>query len=609
MRKRAVVRRFIGASAVMIATGAAVAAVVGTALAGWAGWAFFALVCLLVLTWAWASFTPNSPLFGKVLTGRGTHDRVLALTFDDGPSSEWTPRVLDALRASGARATFFVLGRHAEQHPELIRRMSEEGHEIASHGYDHALLTFASQADVERQLERTEASLASALGRQLHPLMFRAPHGFRNPFVARVTSRRGYEMVGWTKGVWDTAKPGAEAIVRRTIGGFKPGGILLLHDADGSGEGDDRSQTVEAVPEIVERAHAAGYELVTVSELAIRAPAKRTAPWRIVAGLALFGVLLELALRSVNVSTVTAVDVAWWWVIASLGLNLLSILLKAVVWKIALDTIPGKPRFLYAHVVPALFIGFLLNTLLPARIGEIARVAVLQRRLKLVGTDVPTATLAGSVVAEQIVLAIALVVIMALQLPFVNVPARFEHMILAFGGVIIVVLLAVIGLEMFSRRSRRRVRSDLAFARGQQALAMLHPIARGMQRGQTVLRRPRTAAGALAAGLASWAAQIAGIYAALHAADIEPSIGMAGLVFLVSTLVQLFPFWPGNVGLFQAAVAQVLVQAYPVDFPHAIAFAVGLQVIEVSLGVGLGFWFLSREGLSLAEVRGLRGDD
>src|SRR5258705_4547921 len=409
MRKRAVVRRFVGASAVMIAAGAALAAVVGWALAGWAGWAFFALVCLLVLVWAWASFTPNSPLFGKVLTGRGTNERVLALTFDDGPSSEWTPRVLDALRASGVRATFFVLGRHAEAHPELIRRMSEEGHEIASHGYDHALLTFASQADVEQQLERTEASLATALGRQLHPLLFRAPHGFRNPFVARATSRRGYEMVGWTKGVWDTAKPGAEAIVRRTIGGFRPGGILLLHDADGSGAGDDRSQTVEAVPEIVERARAAGYELITVSELATRAPAKRTAPWRIVAGLALFGVLLELALRSVNINSVTAVNVAWWWVIASLGLNLLSILLKAVVWKAALDTIPGKPRFLYAHVVPALFVGFLLNTLLPARLGEIGRVAVLQRRLKLVGTDVPTATPAGPARAGRIALAVALV--------------------------------------------------------------------------------------------------------------------------------------------------------------------------------------------------------
>ena len=120
----------------------------------------------------------------------------------------------------------------------------------------------------------TEASLESALGYQPHPLLFRAPHGFRNPFVARATSRRGYAVVGWTKGVWDTAKPGVEAIVRRTTVGFRPGGILLLHDADGSGDGDDRSQTVEAVPEIVERAHAAGYELVTVSELATKAPAQ-----------------------------------------------------------------------------------------------------------------------------------------------------------------------------------------------------------------------------------------------------------------------------------------------------------------------------------------------
>jgi peptidoglycan-N-acetylglucosamine deacetylase len=609
MRKKAVVRRFVGASAVAIGAGAGLAFVVGNMVSGWAGWVMFIVVCVLVLTWAWASFTPNSPLFGRVVTGRGTNDRVLALTFDDGPSSEWTPPVLDALRESGARATFFVLGQHVEAHPELVRRISDEGHEIASHGYDHALLTFASQADVESQLERTEHSLAEALGEPPRARLFRAPHGFRNPFVARATARRGYEVVGWTKGVWDTAKPGVEAIVRRTIGGFRPGGILLLHDADGSGAGDDRSQTAEAVPEIVERAHAAGYELVTVSELATRAPPRRMATWRIIAGLVLFGILLELALRSVDIDSVSAINVAWWWVIAALGLNLLSILLKAVVWKAALDTIPGKPRFLYAHVVPALFIGFLLNTLLPARLGEIGRVAVLRRRLKLVGNDVPNATLAGSLVAEQIVLAIALVAIMLLQLPFVNVPARFENMILAFGGVVIAVLLAVIALEAFSRKSRRSVRPDLAFTRGQQALAMLHPIARGMQRGQTVLRRPRTAAWAMAAGLASWAAQIGGIYAALAAADIHATIGMAGLVFLVSTLVQLFPFWPGNIGLFQAAVAQVLVQAYPIDFPHAIAFAVGLQVIEVSLGVGLGFWFLSREGLSLKEVRGLRTDD
>ena len=260
--------------------------------------------------------------------------------------------------------------------------------------------------------------------------------------------------------------------------------------------------------------------------------------------------------------------------------------------------------------MPALFIGFLLNTLLPARLGEIGRVAVLRRRLKLVGTDVPNATLAGSLVAEQIVLAIALVAIMLLQLPFVNVPARFENMILAFGGVVIVLLLAVIALEAFSRKSRRcraprlRVHARAAGARDAPPDRARH--AAGARRC-CAARAPQP--GRWLAGLASWAAQIGGIYAALEAADIHATIGAAGLVFLVSTLVQLFPFWPGNVGLFQAAVAQVLVQAYPIDFPHAIAFAVGLQVIEVALGVGLGFWFLSREGLSLSEVRGLRDDD
>ena len=180
-------------------------------------------------------------------------------------------------------------------------------------------------------------------------------------------------------------------------------------------------------------------------------------------------------------------------------------------------------------------------------------------------------------------------------------------MILAFGGVVIV------GAARRDRRSRRsragaaaRVRPDLAFTRGQQALAMLHPIARGMQQGQTVLRRPRTArlGAGRGPGLLGGADRrhLRGARRRRH----PPDDRAAGLVFLVSTLVQLFPFWPGNVGLFQAAVAQVLVQAYPIDFPHAIAFAVGLQVIEVSLGVGLGFWFLSREGLSLSEVRGLR---
>ena len=118
----------------------------------------------------------------------------------------------------GARATFFVLGRHAERAPRARRAaIRDEGHEIASHGYDHALLTFASQADVDAPARRApRPSLADGARRAAAAALFRAPHGFRNPFVRARDRAPRLRVVGWTKGVWDTAKPGVETIVRRT---------------------------------------------------------------------------------------------------------------------------------------------------------------------------------------------------------------------------------------------------------------------------------------------------------------------------------------------------------------------------------------------------------
>ena len=98
--------------------------------------------------------------------------------------------------------------------------------------------------------------------------LFRAPHGFRSPFLVPVARRLGYRVVGWTAGVWDTAKPGIERIVDRSVSRLYPGAILLLHDADGSGNGDDRSQTVEALPRILEAGKEQGLQFVTISELA-----------------------------------------------------------------------------------------------------------------------------------------------------------------------------------------------------------------------------------------------------------------------------------------------------------------------------------------------------
>src|SRR5262249_4564485 len=122
-------------------------------------------------------------------------------------------------------------------------------------------------------------------------------------------------------------------------------------------------------------------------------------------------------------------------------------------------------------------------------------------------------------------------------------------------------------------------------------------------RGQALLRSPRHATRAFVAGALSWVAQVAGILWALAAFGIRFGVAAAALVFLTTTLVQLVPLLPANVGVFQGAAAVALTQTYGIDAAHALAFGVGLQVLEMSLGVGLGLIFLWREGLGLRETR------
>ena len=120
MKKAQVLTRFMLLAIIWVLLGAAAGAVIGTAIVGWAGWLLFGVAVAAIALLAWGAFTPNSPLFGRVIDGNGTPDRVIALTFDDGPSAETTPRVLEELRERDVQATFFVLGRHAAEHPELV---------------------------------------------------------------------------------------------------------------------------------------------------------------------------------------------------------------------------------------------------------------------------------------------------------------------------------------------------------------------------------------------------------------------------------------------------------------------------------------------------------
>ena len=240
--------------------GAAVGAVVRHGARRLGRLVIFGVVCVLALIGRGprSRRTPRSS--AASINGHGTPDRVLALTFDDGPSSEWTPRVLDALR-DARRAGDVLRARPARRGaPRAGAPDQREGHQIASHGYDHSLLTFATPAEVS-------GSSSARSGRwprrrqAVAPALFRAPHGFRNPFVrarggaARLRGRRldegclGYRQAG-RRG--DRAAHDA---------GFRPGAILLLHDADGSGarrrsQPDRRGRARDR-----RAAHAAGYRV------------------------------------------------------------------------------------------------------------------------------------------------------------------------------------------------------------------------------------------------------------------------------------------------------------------------------------------------------------
>jgi peptidoglycan/xylan/chitin deacetylase (PgdA/CDA1 family) len=205
---------------------------------------------------AHGAFHRNSPVFGKPLTKvRG--DRSVALTFDDGPNPDATPLILDALRDRGVKATFFILGRHAEQWPDLVKRVADEGHAIGNHGWFHRKLHFKSPAYVRRDLELGTAAIERACG--VRPRLFRAPHGFRAPWVTSIARSLGQRTVGWSLGVWDSDCPGVEVIADRTVNGARPGSILLLHDGDGYDPRGDRMQTARAVPLIVDRLLSQGY--------------------------------------------------------------------------------------------------------------------------------------------------------------------------------------------------------------------------------------------------------------------------------------------------------------------------------------------------------------
>src|SRR5947208_10412422 len=216
--------------------------------------------------WAYGTYEPNSPLFGRAI-GRGSRaERVAYLTFDDGPNPAATEPILETLAAHQVPAAFFMVGEHVRRFPAVARRVADLGHVVGNHTLRHRKLHFCGPARIREELERTHDIIGNVTGRV--PRAFRAPHGYRNLFVTVTTRRLGYTVFGWTFGVWDSdARVSAEEIRRRVRRKLRPGAIVLLHDGDGYDPDGDRRRTAAALPGIIADARSAGFVFRSLAEL------------------------------------------------------------------------------------------------------------------------------------------------------------------------------------------------------------------------------------------------------------------------------------------------------------------------------------------------------
>lgn len=207
---------------------------------------------------------PNMKLSAEFNGKSVTHSRGLstqpyvAMTFDDGPHPQNTPRLLDILRTRNIKATFYVIGRNVDRYPHIVRRIVAEGHEIGNHTYTHRKLTSLSASEVRKEMQRTQDAIARATG--VKPRTMRPPYGaLRNDQRVAVMREFGYPTILWSVDPRDWQRPGPAVVTSRIIAGTQNGAIILAHDL--------HAPTVSAMPKTFDGLLSRGYKFVTTSQL------------------------------------------------------------------------------------------------------------------------------------------------------------------------------------------------------------------------------------------------------------------------------------------------------------------------------------------------------
>lgn len=220
----------------------------------------FLIVPFLIKGFLYLKGSRSPQVFGVAIRRIPTTQKVVALTYDDGPHPVYTDQILEALNEFGVKATFFLIGEQLEKHPEYVKKISDQGHELGNHGWSHQQLIFRSPSFILNEITKTD-NLIKDLG-YTGEIHFRAPYGRKLFILPWVLSSQNRKHILFDVAPHDWARPGVDVIVQRVLSNVKNGSIILLHDGGG-----DRSQTVQASKKIIKQLLSEGYQFLTISDL------------------------------------------------------------------------------------------------------------------------------------------------------------------------------------------------------------------------------------------------------------------------------------------------------------------------------------------------------
>ncbi|MFC7681599.1 polysaccharide deacetylase family protein [Paenibacillus sp. GCM10028914] len=199
---------------------------------------------------------------GEIVWEVPTPNKVIALTFDDGPDNDTTENILDLLKQYDAKATFFVVGNRVEKYPEIVKRELEEGHEVGNHSFSHPSFDRIGSSNMMNELNKTQEAILKATGH--HSVLFRPPGGSYNESIVQHCKKSGLLMIlwSWHQDTLDWRKPGVDKIVNKVLKNAHNGDIVLMHDFV-----SDSTQTYEALKIILPELKKRGFTFVTISDL------------------------------------------------------------------------------------------------------------------------------------------------------------------------------------------------------------------------------------------------------------------------------------------------------------------------------------------------------